>query len=108
MQALTTSNRRLGATAGHLSCSDAASADADAGLRALSSKYRAVLAVVGISTDFVIDEAGPPLIARFPGVMMRSTKMPMAAEEICAETYEKSYDAGRSRARLNRSSGPLG
>lgn len=69
---------------------------------------RAVLAVIGISSDLVVDLEGTLLVTQFPGVLVRHTKMAMTSEEICAATYEASFAAGNVQQAVDSLKWPLG
>ena len=62
---------------------------------------RAVIGVVQIATDLVMDIEGSLLVARLPGVEIRHTKIAFDAEEICADTYQRALDSGAIKTAVN-------
>lgn len=62
---------------------------------------RAVLGVIQIATDLVMDVEGSLLVSRLPGVEIRHTKIAFDAEEICAETYERALASGAIKAAVD-------
>jgi maleate cis-trans isomerase len=69
---------------------------------------RAVLAVLGISTDFVVDLEGALLVSKFPGVVLRQTKCALPHEEICASTYIEAFEKGMLQSAVASLKWPLG
>lgn len=69
---------------------------------------RAVLAILGISTDLVVDSDGALLIRNFPGVVLRQTKCAMAGEEICAESFIGAYESGMLQHAIESLKYPIG
>merc|ERR1712086_932908 len=59
-----------------------------------SPPARAVLGVVQIATDLVMDIEGALLIAQLDLVEIRFTKIAFEEEQICSETYMKAYESG--------------
>lgn len=64
----------------------------------LATDDRAVLGVIQIATDMVMDLEGSLLVSNLPQVTIRHAKIAFDAEEICADTYERAYDSGAIKA----------
>lgn len=57
-------------------------------------RERAVLGVVQIATDIVLEMEGAQLLVNFPGVNIRFAKIAFDSEDICAATYEAALASG--------------
>ena len=55
-------------------------------------KSRAVLGIVQIPTDYVLEKEGAAIVELFPGVEMSLQKMAFADDAICADTYTQAAD----------------
>jgi len=66
-----------------------------------SAPPRAVLGIIQIATDLVMDTEGSLLVAQLPGVEIRHTKVAFREEEICTKTYEQAYADGAIQAAVN-------
>ena len=66
-----------------------------------SKPPRAVLGIIQIATDLVMDTEGSLLVAQLPGVEIRHAKIAFEEEEICAATYDQAYEQGAIHAAVN-------
>jgi len=69
---------------------------------------RAVLGVLQIATDMVLDIEGALLVGQLPGVNLRLAKIAFDAEAICADTYEDAMAKGRVRTAADSLALPRG
>jgi len=67
---------------------------------------RAVLGVIQIATDLVMDLEGALLVAQLPQVEIRFTKIALHHEEICAATYLEAFEAGTIQSAIDSLSLP--
>jgi len=66
-----------------------------------SATPRAVLGIIQIATDLVMDTEGSLLVAQLQGVEIRHTKVAFREEEICTKTYEQAYADGAIQAAVS-------
>ena len=66
-----------------------------------SAPPRAVLGIIQIATDLVMDTEGSLLVAQLPGVEIRHTKVAFRENEICTKTYEQAYADGAIQAAVS-------
>lgn len=68
---------------------------------------RATLAAIQLPTDLTLEEEGPALLSRFPGVRLRLQKLALSGERLDRETYASGRGQIESAAAVLRPRGSL-